>query len=101
MTIFCVNALYRASSISTDKMAKKAKKNAKLGVNVQFSGHTHGGQYFFLFPIVYLLNNGYRTGFYEIDELSLYVSSGSGLWGYVPLRFGTDSEVLIHTLTKK
>lgn len=80
---------------------KKAKKNAKLGVNVQFSGHTHGGQYFFLFPIVYLLNNGYRTGFYEVDDLSLYVSSGSGLWGYVPLRFGTDSEVLIHTLTKK
>lgn len=80
---------------------KKARKNAKLGVNVQFSGHTHGGQYFFLFPIVYLLNNGYRSGFYEVDDLSLYVSSGSGLWGYVPLRFGTDSEVLIHTLTKK
>lgn len=80
---------------------KKARKNAKLGVNVQFSGHTHGGQYFFLFPIVYLLNNGYRSGFYEVDDLSLYVSSGSGLWGYVPLRLGTDSEVLIHTLTKK
>lgn len=80
---------------------KKAKKNAKLGVNVQLSGHTHGGQYFFLFPIVFLLNNGYRAGFYEVDDLSLYVSSGSGLWGYVPLRFGTESEVLIHTLKKK
>lgn len=80
---------------------KKAKKNAKAGVNVQLSGHTHGGQYFFLFPIVLLLNNGYRAGFYEVDDLSLYVSSGSGLWGYVPLRFGTESEVLIHTLKRK
>lgn len=80
---------------------KKAKKNARLGVNIQLSGHTHGGQYFFLFPIVYLLNNGYRAGFYEVDDLSLYVSSGSGLWGYVPLRFGTESEVLIHTLKRK
>lgn len=79
---------------------KKAKKNAKSGVNVQLSGHTHGGQYFFLFPIVFLLNNGYRAGFYEVNDLSLYVSSGSGLWGYVPLRFGTESEVLIHTLKK-
>ncbi|MFG6359468.1 MAG: metallophosphoesterase [Mailhella sp.] len=80
---------------------KKAKKNAHKGVNVQLSGHTHGGQYFFLFPIVCLLNNGYRSGFYEVGDLSLYVSPGSGLWGYVPLRFGTNSEVLVHTLKKK
>lgn len=77
---------------------KMAKINAKLGINIQFSGHTHGGQYFFLFPIVYILNNGYRNGFYQVDDMSLYVSPGSGLWGYVPLRFGTKSEVLIHTL---
>lgn len=80
---------------------KKAKENAALGVNVQLSGHTHGGQYFFLFPIVYVLNHGFRSGFYQVDDLSLYVSPGSGLWGYVPLRFGTSSEVLIHTLRKK
>lgn len=80
---------------------KKAKENAALGVNVQLSGHTHGGQYFFLFPIVYVLNHGYRSGFYQVDGLSLYVSPGSGLWGYVPLRFGTNSEVLVHTLKKK
>lgn len=80
---------------------KKAKKNEKLGVNVQLSGHTHGGQYFFLFPIVHFLNRGFRSGFYQVGRLSLYVSPGSGLWGYVPLRFGTDSEVLIHTLKRK
>lgn len=79
---------------------KDARNNARLGVNVQLSGHTHGGQYFFLFPIVYLLNHGFRSGFYQVDAMSLYVSPGSGLWGYVPLRFGTSSEVLVHTLRK-
>ncbi len=77
---------------------KMAKINAKLGINIQLSGHTHGGQYFFLFPIVHILNRGFRNGFYQVDNMSLYVSPGSGLWGYVPLRFGTRSEVIVHTL---
>ena len=77
---------------------KMARINAKLGIDIQLSGHTHGGQYFFLFPIVHILNRGFRNGFYQVGDMSLYVSPGSGLWGYVPLRFGTRSEVIVHKL---
>ncbi len=78
-----------------------ARDNAALGYKLQFSGHTHGGQYFFAFPLISLINEGYRAGHYRVDNMELYVSPGTGLWGYVPMRLGCPSEITSILLKKK
>lgn len=70
-----------------------AEQNAALGVDLQLSGHTHGGQFFFLFPLVSRMNRGFRSGLYRAGTMPLYVSPGTGMWGYVPMRFGSCSEI--------
>ena len=80
-----------------------AAEHAKLGYDLQLSGHTHGGQYVFLFPLVSFLNNGFRSGLYDVGAMKLHVSPGTGLWGYVPIRAGSPSEIsllVLHTATK-
>ena len=78
-----------------------AEQNAALGVDLQLSGHTHGGQFFFLFPLVTRMNRGFRSGLYRAGSMPLYVSPGTGMWGYVPMRFGSNSEITLITLRKK
>ncbi len=49
--------------------------------DIQFSGHTHGGQ---IFPFQYITkkaNNGYLAGLYETQGSHLFVSRGAGYWG--------------------
>ncbi len=75
--------------------------SAAAGVDLQLSGHTHGGQFFFLFPLVSRLNRGFRSGLYRVGGMPLYVSPGTGMWGYVPLRAGSSSELTLLTLTRK
>lgn len=76
----------------------EAEQNAALGVDLQLSGHTHGGQFFFLFPLVSRMNRGFRSGLYRVGSMALYVSPGTGMWGYVPMRFGSRSEISLLTL---
>ncbi len=87
--------------IFMEHQPKNADKNAKRGVNVQLSGHTHGGQYFLLFPLVKFLNGGHRVGFYYLDDMTLHVSPGTGLWGYAPVRVGSRNELTLLTLANK
>ena len=75
-----------------------AEQNAALGCHLQLSGHTHGGQFFFLFPLVSRLNSGFRSGLYRTGSMSLYVSPGTGMWGYVPMRLGVGAEITLLTL---
>ena len=75
-----------------------AMEHAKLGYDLQLSGHTHGGQYVFLFPLVSLLNKGYRSGLYTVGSMMLHVSPGTGLWGYIPMRIGAPSEISLLVL---
>lgn len=82
-----------AFSILLAHQPKDARDNATLGYHLQLSGHTHGGQYFFAFPLISLINNGYRSGHYNVGAMELYVSPGTGLWGYVPMRLGCPSEI--------
>ncbi len=65
---------------------------AKMGAHIQLSGHTHNGQ---LWPFGYFtrLMFPYNNGYYDINGLHLYVSSGTGVWG-PPFRIGTDSEIV-------
>lgn len=87
--------------IFMEHQPKNADKNAKRGVNVQLSGHTHGGQYFLLFPLIKFLNGGFRVGVYYLGNMTLHVSPGTGIWGYAPVRIGSRNELSLLTLTTK
>ncbi|MBQ5728320.1 MAG: metallophosphoesterase [Mailhella sp.] len=78
----------------------EAGRNAALGVDLQLSGHTHGGQFFFLFPLVSHINKGFRSGLYRVGGMALHVSPGTGMWGYAPMRWGCRSEISLLTLTR-
>lgn len=64
-------------------------------------GHTHQGQ---LFPANIITNLIYTVdyGYYQKDSNSphVIVSSGIGYWG-VPMRVGTDCEIVSLTVTNK
>lgn len=68
-----------------------ANEAARLGYNLQLSGHTHGGQ-FFPWTIVVRFVHTYFLGHYLIDQMWLNVNSGTGSWGPF-LRLGTTSEI--------
>jgi predicted MPP superfamily phosphohydrolase len=70
---------------------------AAHGVDLQLSGHTHGGQ---RWPFTYLvyLQQPYVEGLYRHnDRTQIYVSPGTGFWG-PPMRFGTEAEITHITL---
>lgn len=62
-----------------------------LGVDVQLSGHTHGGQYFPYSLFVHLFQP-YAAGLHRVGRAWLYVSRGTGFWG-PPNRAGSESEI--------
>ena len=72
----------------------KAIFEAKAGnVDLQLSGHTHGGQ---LFPWNYFvfLDQPYVEGLHDHDGTRIYVSPGTGYWG-PPMRLGTRAEITL------
>jgi uncharacterized protein len=64
---------------------------AESGVDLQLSGHTHGGQ---IWPFVYLVRliTPYVAGMYRRDQSVLYVSRGTGFWG-PPMRLFKPAEI--------
>jgi predicted MPP superfamily phosphohydrolase len=68
----------------------------EMGISLQLSGHTHGGQ---IWPWTWMASrvHGWFTyGLNRFGKLLVYTSSGAGTWG-MPMRVGTNSEiVLIH-----
>jgi predicted MPP superfamily phosphohydrolase len=64
---------------------------ARHGVDLQLSGHTHGGQ---IWPWNYLvrLQQPYVAGLVRHEETHLYVSRGTGYWG-PPMRLGSPAEI--------
>ncbi len=70
-----------------------AKNSSTYGYDVQLAGHTHGGQAFFLDPMMKSANDGFVSGHYNVGDMQLYVSNGTGLWGGGVFRFGRDSEI--------
>lgn len=69
-------------------------------IDLQLSGHTHGGTVFFLAPAVALFNGGFISGVYEQNGAKLYVSSGTGIWTYTPFRLFVPSEITLIKLIK-
>ena len=66
-------------------------KAAALGVDLQLSGHTHGGQIWPFGALVRLITP-YVAGLHARGESQIYVSRGSGFWG-PPMRLFAPSEI--------
>jgi predicted MPP superfamily phosphohydrolase len=70
----------------------------QYGVDLQLSGHTHGGQ-----PPPWELLVGlafkYSYGLYKVGDSYIHVSGGTGLYG-VPMRLFTHNEITKITLTR-
>lgn len=62
-----------------------------LGFHLQFSGHTHNGQYF-PFNMIIGLFQKYTRGLYQVGDMWLYVNPGTGYWGPAS-RLGVQSEI--------
>ena len=72
-------------------------KAAELGIGLELSGHTHGGQ---LWPLGYITRLIYKDGDRGLvtrGRSHLYVSTGGGTWG-PPVRLGAASEISILNL---
>jgi predicted MPP superfamily phosphohydrolase len=70
-----------------------AKEAAPFGVDLQVSGHTHGGQ---MVPFNFLvkLQQPVVSGFGEVDGVPVYVTNGAGFWG-PPVRVGAPPQVTV------
>lgn len=68
------------------------------GVDLQISGHTHGGMAPGLRQLVALFNGGYVSGLYQHGDARLYVSNGTSLWTGMAIRLNTPAEITLITL---
>lgn len=75
---------------------KAIQEASERGIDLQLSGHTHGGQ-FAPFSALVVLDQPYRSGLYTVGGSLLYVNEGTGYWG-PPIRIGTRSEITELTL---
>jgi len=67
---------------------------SRSGVELQISGHTHGGQ-LFPFTLATALVYPYLHGLYPVQEgngSQIFVSRGTGFWG-PPMRLGSPPEI--------
>ncbi|GHH77891.1 membrane protein [Streptomyces sulfonofaciens] len=71
----------------------------RYGVDLQLSGHTHGGQ---LWPGNYLaaLANPTVAGLERYGDTQLYVTRGAGAWG-PPVRVGAPSDITVVELASR
>lgn len=81
-----------------DHQPKMARAAAAAGVALQLSGHTHGGMLRGLDRLVAAGNNGFVSGRYDVNGMTLYVSNGTALWPGFALRLGRPSEMTRITL---
>ncbi|MDA3886253.1 MAG: metallophosphoesterase [Candidatus Delongbacteria bacterium] len=61
-------------------------------IDLMLSGHTHNGQ---MFPFKYMvkLRYEYIYGSYRVNDMDLYVTSGTATWG-PKIRLGTQNEII-------
>ena len=72
---------------------KEIFEASKLGVGLQISGHTHGGQ---VFPATLLvhLQQPFVAGLDRLGDTQIYVSRGTGYWG-PPMRVAAPAEITL------
>jgi len=71
---------------------RQVKRAALHGVDLQLSGHTHGGQIWPWHYLVKLQQGGMLAGRYQHQQTQLYVSRGCGYWG-PPVRLLAPLEI--------
>jgi len=69
-----------------------------LGVHLQLSGHTHGGQYF---PFTWLIRlvKKWSRGLHRVGSTWLYVNRGTTYWG-PPMRLDSRQEITVIELAR-
>lgn len=70
-----------------------AHQAAPFGVDLQVSGHTHGGQ-MAPFNLLVRLNQPVVSGYGKVDGVPVYVTNGAGFWG-PPVRVGAPPQVTV------
>ena len=78
----------------TPKIAEGINKD---NVDLQISGHTHGGQIYPFHYFVKQANDGHIAGYYDVDGVKLYVTRGTRYWG-PPMRILAPSEITVFNL---
>lgn len=79
-----------------DHQPYEVAKKDSIGIDIQFSGHTHHGQ---VWPLSQFVENMYEQsyGYQKWPHSHVYVSSGLSIWG-PPFRIGTDSDMAVMTI---
>lgn len=72
----------------------QAPDAARHGVDLQLSGHTHGGQIAPFQLIVRASGQPVVSGLGEVDGMPVYVTNGAGFWG-PPVRVGAPPDVTL------
>ncbi len=70
---------------------KQIHEAAQMGVGLQLSGHTHGGQ-IAPFGALVALTQPFIAGHHHVGSTQIYVSCGTGTWG-PPMRLGAPAEL--------
>ncbi|MFI9529758.1 metallophosphoesterase [Micromonospora rosaria] len=70
-----------------------ALEAARFGVDLQLSGHTHGGQ-IVPFNLLVRLEQPVVSGLGEVDGTKVYVTNGAGFWG-PPVRVGANPQITL------
>jgi uncharacterized protein len=70
-----------------------AERAAPFGVDLQVSGHTHGGQ-MAPFNLLVSLQQPVVSGLGRVDGVPVYVTNGAGFWG-PPVRVGAPPQVTL------
>lgn len=78
-----------------------AREAARHGVDLQLSGHTHGGMITGIDRLVARFNDGFVSGPYQVGSMKLYVSNGAGIWNGFPVRIGVPAEIVLIRLKRE
>jgi predicted MPP superfamily phosphohydrolase len=92
------NAPEDAVKILLSHRPQTTKIANELGVDLQLSGHTHGGQ-FFPFNLLIRHFQPVVAGLHRVGRMWLYVNRGTGYWG-PPSRLAVGGEVTVIQLTR-
>jgi predicted MPP superfamily phosphohydrolase len=68
-----------------------------MGVDLQLSGHSHGGQLFPFNLLTRFIYRGYDYGLHREGDFQIYITSGAGTWG-PPMRVACPPEIPVITL---
>lgn len=88
----------KAFRLLLDHRPGNAAHNSSWNIDLQLSGHTHGGHMPGMDNLVAMFNQGYVRGWYKVKGMPLYVNPGAGLWNGFPIRLGVPSEIARITL---